>query len=94
MDSIKQPLPEKDSTIIAEARQKNIPLEKYKEILAEKKLAAYHKTELIKSLKFLLGIRLDNDTTDINIEIIADKLIRIVKHELKSELLKDNWRIC
>jgi hypothetical protein len=94
MTPIKSPLLEKDSNIIAEARKQNIPIEKYKEIIKEKRLSAYHKTELIKSLKFLLNINLDNDTSDINIEIVIDKLMRIVKHELKSELLKDNWKIC
>jgi hypothetical protein len=94
MTPIKSSLLEKDSNIIAEARKENIPLEKYKEIIKEKRLAAYHKTELIKSIKFFLNINLDDETRDINIDVILDKLIRIVKHELKSELLKDNWKIC
>lgn len=86
------PLPP-EKQIIAEAKQQNIPAEKYSQILLEKKAADYLRQELMKSVNYLITSEMDKDTYKLNIEIIADKLIKIIKHELKSELLKENWRI-
>lgn len=93
MGNIKNlPLPP-EKQIIAEAKQQNIPVEKYSQILLEKKAADYLRQELMKSVNYLITSKMDKDTYKLNIEIIADKLIKIIKHELKSELLKENWRI-
>ena len=78
---------------MVEAKNLNIPPEKYSQILLEKKSAEFIRQELIKSLKYLFTSEMDKDTYELNIEIVVDKFIRIIKHELKSELLRENWRI-
>lgn len=82
-----------EEIFLHESMRLKIPLDKYKEITILKKKANYNKEELRKAIKFLLNINLDDDTCNLNIEIIINKLICVIKQELKAELLKENWRM-
>ena len=83
----------KTDLIASDAKRENIPTEKYKDILLERKKALYHKEELKKAFKYLLENSDDDECFDVSFDVIIDLITKITKHNIKSELLKENWRI-
>lgn len=76
-----------------EAIKENVTLERFVQSHNEKKKSNYFTTELKKALKYLIENINDKDTIDVNIDIIINKLKDAVKHDVKSEIIKENWRV-
>lgn len=76
-----------------EANKENIPVNRYIQAFNEQKKAQYFKIELKKAINYLLDNFDDRDTFELNIEIVIKKLTDVVKHEVKSEIIKENWRV-
>lgn len=75
------------------AISENLSPESYGQIEDERKKAYFLKSEIKKSLKFLLGSLPDNGDMDVTVDIIVEKLVHAVKHELRAGYLKDFWKL-